>query len=115
MTELKVGSVVVFARDNLVKKGNVRKIYEEFDMVVVDVPEDNHLYKVSLFDITVMSDTNDQEEPKNEGDFIKITPTEFEAVSSDLINSLQDTGLQSVLTLFSELLSRKLFDQISPK
>lgn len=108
MREIKKGALVCFARDNAVKQGTIHHVYTEFDMVVVDVPKDKKFYKVSISDITVMSKPNDQE-LKNEEEAITLTPTEFKSITASYINELSDEKVKSMLAMFSELLSYKLF------
>ena len=108
MQEIKSGSIVAFSRNNVVKQGTVLKVYEDFDIVIVNVPEDNAVYKVAVTDVTVMSEPKDQETTEPD-EVITVTLSEFNSITQNLINSLSDNDVKLALTLFSDLLSDKLF------
>lgn len=115
MKEIKIGSVVAFARDNVVREGTVQKVYNAFDTVVVNVPEEKTLYKVAISDVTVMSEPTDQE-PKDEDEPITITPTEFREMTTELIvSSPTDSDIKRLLEIFSDLLYYKVFGKLPTK
>ena len=109
MQEIKMGSIVCFTRDNVEKKGTVEKMYEDFDIVVVNVLEDKQFYKVSISDITVVSESNKQEQTPEEKTII-ITQKEFKDLTLKYINTMSDNDIKTALTLFSDLLCYGLFE-----
>lgn len=112
MQEIKSGTVVCFARDNVVKRGTVQKVYNDFDIVTVKDQENNEVIKVPISDLTVMSDPPG-EEPNEK--IITITPTEFKAIVQETFDMLSDPDIKKVLTLVGDLLSYKIFGDMSAK
>lgn len=115
MKEIGIGSVVAFARDNVIKNGVIQYVYEDFDTVVVNVPEEKMNYKVSISEVMSISEPTDQE-PKDEDETILLTPTEFREITTELINSSPtDSDIKRLLEIFSDLLYYKVFGKLPTK
>lgn len=110
MKEIKSGMIVAFMRENVSKKGRVEKVYEDLETVLVQVPEDECIYKTHISNLEVWSESNDQVVKKDMGYSITITPEEFKEITVKVIaKTLEDNAVVKMLSLFCELLQRELF------